>query len=279
MIFLSSRLHPDGTGDVTPLRARVATIAAAALIDAPPLDDSTSLRIDRHRLRRRPPNPAASGAGTPTTRVLTGIDVLARDGFALLKGRKVGLVTNHTGRAARRRADDRPAAQGAGRDAGGALQPRARHPRRARRRGRAVVEGRERPACRSTRSTAKRGAPRRRCSQGIDTLVVDLQDIGARFYTYPTTMGYVMEEAAKRKIKVVVLDRPNPIGGWQIEGPLRRRRRSLELHRLHADADPPRHDARRAGAALQRRAKIGADLDGRARSRAGGATSGSTTPG
>ena len=55
--------------------------------------------------------------------------------------------------------------------------------------------------------------------QGIDTLVIDLQDIGARFYTYMTTMAYVMEEAAKRKIPVVVLDRPNPIDGFQIEGP------------------------------------------------------------
>jgi uncharacterized protein YbbC (DUF1343 family) len=54
---------------------------------------------------------------------------------------------------------------------------------------------------------------------GIDTLVVDLQDIGARFYTYMTTMAYVMEEAAKRKIAVVVLDRVNPINGFQFEGP------------------------------------------------------------
>ncbi|HUU35680.1 MAG TPA: DUF1343 domain-containing protein, partial [Vicinamibacterales bacterium] len=55
---------------------------------------------------------------------------------------------------------------------------------------------------------------------GLDTLVVDLQDVGARFYTYPATLGYALEEAAQRKIKVVVLDRPNPINGWQIEGPL-----------------------------------------------------------
>jgi uncharacterized protein YbbC (DUF1343 family) len=54
---------------------------------------------------------------------------------------------------------------------------------------------------------------------GIDTLVVDLQDIGARFYTYMTTMAYVMEEAAKNKMSVVVLDRPNPINGFQVEGP------------------------------------------------------------
>ena len=55
--------------------------------------------------------------------------------------------------------------------------------------------------------------------KGVDTLVVDLQDIGARFYTYMTTMAYVMEEAAKRNIGVVVLDRVNPINGVQIEGP------------------------------------------------------------
>ena len=54
---------------------------------------------------------------------------------------------------------------------------------------------------------------------GLDAIVIDLQDIGTRFYTYMTTMAYVMEEAAPRKIKVIVLDRPNPIGGVQIEGP------------------------------------------------------------
>ena len=55
--------------------------------------------------------------------------------------------------------------------------------------------------------------------QGLDTIVIDLQDVGVRFYTYYATMGLVMEEAAKRKISVVVLDRPNPVNGWQIEGP------------------------------------------------------------
>ncbi|HUF24215.1 MAG TPA: DUF1343 domain-containing protein, partial [Vicinamibacterales bacterium] len=55
--------------------------------------------------------------------------------------------------------------------------------------------------------------------RGIDTLVIDLQDIGARFYTYTTTMAYVLEEAAKRNLRVVILDRPNPINGFAIEGP------------------------------------------------------------
>jgi uncharacterized protein YbbC (DUF1343 family) len=55
--------------------------------------------------------------------------------------------------------------------------------------------------------------------EGLDAIVIDLQDIGARFYTYMTTMAYVMEAAAPRKLPVFVLDRPNPVNGWQIEGP------------------------------------------------------------
>jgi uncharacterized protein YbbC (DUF1343 family) len=55
--------------------------------------------------------------------------------------------------------------------------------------------------------------------EGIDTLVFDIADVGVRFYTYETTMAYVMEEAARRKIKMVVLDRVNPIDGYRIEGP------------------------------------------------------------
>ncbi len=54
---------------------------------------------------------------------------------------------------------------------------------------------------------------------GIDTLIFDIQDVGARFYTYLVTMGYAMEEAAKYNIKFIVLDRPNPIGKI-IEGPV-----------------------------------------------------------
>jgi uncharacterized protein YbbC (DUF1343 family) len=56
--------------------------------------------------------------------------------------------------------------------------------------------------------------------KGVDTLVVDLQDIGSRFWTYPTTMEFVVEEAARHRLRVVVLDRPNPIGGIAVEGPM-----------------------------------------------------------
>src|SRR6266542_2209649 len=56
--------------------------------------------------------------------------------------------------------------------------------------------------------------------RGIDTLVFDIQDVGVRYYTYLTTLVYVLEEAERRRLRVVVLDRPNPITGRVVEGPL-----------------------------------------------------------
>ncbi len=56
--------------------------------------------------------------------------------------------------------------------------------------------------------------------KGIDVLVFDIQDVGVRAYTYLSTLCYVMEEAAARKIPVVVLDRPNPLGGKIVDGPM-----------------------------------------------------------
>ena len=220
VIFLSSRLHPDGTGDVSArARARRHDCRVCARRRA------AARRSDQLRGSPAPTSAPSADPGPssclpcPRPRVLTGIDVVARDGFAVLKGRRGGSRHQPHRPRPERRNHDRPAAQGARRVAGGAVQPGARHSRRARRRA-CRRRATSRPAWRFIRSTAKRGAPRRRCSRGIDTLVVDLQDIGVRFYTYPATVGYVLEEAAKRKIRVVVLDRPNPINGWQIEGPL-----------------------------------------------------------
>ena len=90
VIFLSNRVHPDGKGDVTPLRARVATVAAAAVTSLPPA--ARSLTWTGRDF-------GASGAVPPRQLrpVLTGIDVLRADGFAPLRGKRIGLVTNHTG--------------------------------------------------------------------------------------------------------------------------------------------------------------------------------------
>ncbi len=213
VIFLSSRLHPDGKGDVTPLRGRVATIAAAALGAAVGA-----------RLTSAPPRMTGTDFGTiavasspSSAPVLPGIDVLTRDGFAALKGKRVGLVTNHTGRSVTGATTIDLLHKAPGVQLMALFSPEH---------GIRGILDESVPSSRDERTGlpihSLYGETRRPTDamlSGLDTLVVDLQDIGARFYTYMATMGYVMEEAAKRQIDVVVLDRPNPINGWQIEGP------------------------------------------------------------
>ena len=124
VVFLSSRLYPDGAGDVTPLRARVATIAAAAIVDTAALTARTALPAVT------PAMPvAAVPSPSPAAPVLAGIDVLARDGFALAEGQAGGARHQSHRARSRRPQHHRCAAHRAGRHAGLALQPRARHPR------------------------------------------------------------------------------------------------------------------------------------------------------
>ncbi len=216
VIFLSSRLHPDGVGDVGAVRARVATVAASALTDVPLADlAGTRMTGTDFGVSADPTRPVAA---TPTTRVLTGIDVLARDGFAVLKGRKVGLITNHTGLSVTGATTIDLLHKAPGVSLVALFSPEH---------GIRGVLDQDVPSSRDEATGlpihSLYGATRRPTAamlEGLDTLVLDLQDIGTRFYTYPATLGYVLEEAAKLKLKVVVLDRPNPINGWQIEGPL-----------------------------------------------------------
>jgi uncharacterized protein YbbC (DUF1343 family) len=194
VVFLSNRVHPEGKGDVTQLRGRVATVAASALTALPPL------------------------ASLPT---FAGIDVLRADGFALLKGKRIGLVTNHTGRA-RDGATTIDLLHNSTASNGHTLVAlfSPEHGIRGVLDASVPSTTDEKTGLRIHSLYGDTRRPTDAMLQGIDTLVIDLQDIGARFYTYMTTMAYVMEEAAKRKMRVVVLDRPNPIGGNHIEGPM-----------------------------------------------------------
>jgi uncharacterized protein YbbC (DUF1343 family) len=143
--------------------------------------------------------------------------VLRADGFAPLRGKRVGLVTNHTGRA---------------RDGATAIDliHRAKdvqlvalfspeHGIRGVLDAKVAAEKDDKTGLVIHSLYGETRRPTDDMLKDVDTLVIDLQDIGTRFYTYMTTMAYVMEEAAKRKIAVVVLDRVNPINGVQIEGP------------------------------------------------------------
>jgi uncharacterized protein YbbC (DUF1343 family)/CubicO group peptidase (beta-lactamase class C family) len=212
IVFLSNRVHPDGKGDVTPLRARVGTIVASALIDVP-RDVSANASFGRQVFESQIP---AVPAPAPAA-VMTGIDVLRADNFKQLAGLRIGLVTNHTGRA---------------RDGAATIDLLASAPNvklvslfSPEHGIRGLLD-----ATVPSSTDEKTGLPihslygttRRPTAEtlaGLDAIVIDLQDIGTRFYTYMTTMAYVMEEAAARKLKVFVLDRPNPIGGVLIEGP------------------------------------------------------------
>lgn len=220
VIFLSSRLHPDGTGDVGVLRSRIATVAAAALVG-----DANRVRLPAFAEATAGKKPdATSGLNvasafrrTDASPVLAGIDVLARDGFAKLKGKKVGLITNHTGRARDGRSTIDLLFNAPGVQLVSLFAPEH---------GIRGILDVEVPAERDDKTGltihSLYGNTRRLTDAtlaGVDTIVIDLQDIGSRFYTYPATVGYALEEAARRKIAVMVLDRPNPVNGWQIEGP------------------------------------------------------------
>jgi uncharacterized protein YbbC (DUF1343 family)/CubicO group peptidase (beta-lactamase class C family) len=218
VIFLSNRVHPDGKGDVTPLRGKVATVAAAALMTAA---DAGSMRSEGAAWRAvySPPIGGQGGASekalhSPT---LNGIDVLEAEGFARLRGKRIGLVTNHTGRT--RRGDSTIDLFAAAKDLELVALFSPEHGIRGLLDEKVAASRDEKTGLPIHSLYGDTRRPTDAMLDGIDTLVVDLQDAGARFYTYPATMAYVLEEAARRHLAVVVLDRPNPIDGFDVEGP------------------------------------------------------------
>lgn len=250
VVFMSNRVHPDGKGDVTPLRARVATIAASAFTALP----STGLAGTQRTFDSQTPSVPAP-AYVP---VQNGIDVLRASGFAALKGMRVGLLTNHTGRTR-----DGAATIDVMADAPGVTLAALFSPEHG---IRGLLDATV-PSARDEKTGlpihslyGETRRPTAEMLQGLDAIVIDLQDVGARFYTYMTTMAYVMEEAAPRKIKVFVLDRPNPIGGVGIEGP------SLDQEAVsfigYLPAMPTRHGMTLGELArlFNAEKKIGADL-------------------
>ncbi len=209
VVFLSNRVHPDGKGDVTALRGRVATIAAAALLS----DVNTSTG----RMVRPPPRPVDRATAEEHPPTLTGIDVLESEGFSRLKGKRVGLVTNQTGRS--RGGSSTIDLLAAAPDVRLVALFSPEHGIRGEldERVASSVDAKTGLPIHSLYGESRR--PGAAALADLDAIVVDLQDAGARFYTYPATLAYVLEDAATRRLPVVVLDRPNPINGFDIEGP------------------------------------------------------------
>lgn len=160
--------------------------------------------------------PASRAGAEP---VLAGLDVLEAQSFAPLRGKRVGLITNQTGRTrdGRRTIDVLAGAPGVKLVAlfspehglGGAVSE-----------GEVSEEVEPRTHLRVHSLFGQTRRPTEEMLKDLDVLVFDIQDAGVRYYTYDITMAYAMEEAAKRGIEFVVLDRPNPLTGSGVNGPM-----------------------------------------------------------
>jgi uncharacterized protein YbbC (DUF1343 family)/CubicO group peptidase (beta-lactamase class C family) len=224
IILLTNTVRPrQANSPVVSLRSRVATAVAAALnLDVTAPAQEKLLAITGYS------ELAAGGrhVGARNGHVLTGIDVLEADNFAALKKNKeqvtVGLLTNQTGVDAqgKRTIDVLAAAPGVKLAAifspehgifGVADTTRVEDTVDA-------VTGV--PVYSLYGGTDAKRRPPVDVLKTLDAVIMDIQDAGVRFYTYETTLGYLLEAAAQANTEVIVLDRPNPITGSSIQGPV-----------------------------------------------------------
>jgi uncharacterized protein YbbC (DUF1343 family) len=155
----------------------------------------------------------------PSGRVQVGVDVLEEENFDPLRGKRVGLVTNQTGVDAhgRRTIDVLRSAPGVRLVA--LFSPE--HGIAGDSRDDVIKDSTDQTTVLPIYSLyGNTRRPTDEMLKDIDSLVFDIQDAGVRFYTYITTMAYSMEAAASHHIPFVILDRPDPLGGEVIEGPL-----------------------------------------------------------
>ena len=212
VILLTNVVHPKRGKSLSSLRSRVATIVAASLgVDAP------GVSVTGY-------NETLEGAGvrrmiSPNHETLTGLDVLEQENFAPLKGKRIGLITNQTGRdrQGRRNVD---AMIAAGVHVTELFSPE--HGINGTEDIENVADAKDAATGLKIWSLHDHGRFRitPRMLSDVDSLVFDIQDAGSRFYTYSCTMLYAEEEAGKTRHAFYVLDRPNPVTGAHVEGPL-----------------------------------------------------------
>jgi uncharacterized protein YbbC (DUF1343 family)/CubicO group peptidase (beta-lactamase class C family) len=213
IIFLTNVVHPHHGNSLSSLRSRLATTVAASFGLQAPQTVAITGYVE-----------TMAGAGVHRTinrqgETLTGLDVLSVDGFHTLKGKRLGLITNQTGidRFGNRDIDLMLAAH---LNIASLYSPEH---------GITGVEDTEMVA---NAKDPKSGLPvislyqpdKRRLTaeqmRNLDAVVFDIQDVGARFWTYSCTMLYALEEAGKAHKPFYVLDRPNPVTGVHVEGPV-----------------------------------------------------------
>ncbi len=214
ILLLANSVHPAQRPAISGLRSRVSTVVAAGLGlgkssgSASPISRSAGATNRPYDLE---------GLGTPG-RTLTGIDVLEQENFATLAGKRVGLITNQTGMDRNGRSTIDLLARASGVKLVALFSPEH------------GIRGTEDAQVPSSTDSATGlpiyslyGATQRPTDEmlaGLDVLVFDIQDAGVRFYTFITTMAYSMEAAAHHHIAFYVLDRPDPLGGEAVEGPM-----------------------------------------------------------
>jgi uncharacterized protein YbbC (DUF1343 family) len=202
VIILTNRVHPKGKGNPESLRAKVLSLVSETIgtSDRPLLDN----RYEQ--------------GGSNSRKVQTGIDVLVTEKFGPLAGLRVGLITNHSGidSAGRRTVDLLHKASGLKLVA--IFSPEHGFTGKAEGKVSSTKEPLTGLPIYSLYGDVAR--PTQKMLAGLDALVFDIQDAGARFYTYITTMGYAMEACAKKGIPFYVLDRPNPIAASLVQGPI-----------------------------------------------------------
>ncbi len=215
VIFLSNRNHPTEKGSVGGVRGELATLAAGSVAE---WQEAVLPGLALPWPRPEPHVPVLDRSASAP--VLTGIDVLRRDGFKSLQGKRLGLITNHTGLARDRTPTIDLLATAPGVKLVALFGPE--HGIRGELDREGIKDSTDEKTGLPVYSLyGERRQPSPEQLANIDALVFDIQDIGCRFYTYIGTMTKSMEVAAAQKKEFIVLDRPNPIGGEIIEGPLR----------------------------------------------------------
>ena len=215
VILMTSRVHPVVRASVVDLRSKVASVVAASLSDVD-VDQARQASWQSSHV----PGKAPRSSGVREATVLSGLDVLVSEKFARFSGKRVGLITNHTGIDRRRQRNIDLFFEAPEVTLAAIFSPE--HGIAGLEDHQGIADGRDKKTGVVVHSLYQgdRRRPTASMLSGVDLLVFDIQDVGARFYTYTTTMAYAMEEAAKVGIPFYVLDRPNPINGLVVEGPM-----------------------------------------------------------
>ena len=215
LILLTTRLHPQGKGEVVPLRSKIANICAAAFGTPSPENVARSERLEAAQYRATTTSPDQEARNEV---VQTGITVLDKENYASLSGLNVGVITNHSGLDSEGRSTLDLLARAPGVKLRAVFVPE--HGLSGQSEGKVLSNSNFRKGLPLYSLYGDVSRPTDKMLSGLDALVFDIQDAGARFYTYITTMAYAMEAAARKQIGFCVLDRPNPLTAAVVQGPV-----------------------------------------------------------